>query len=219
MTSSVSSPIPPEYFFESAVATFIVSPEHKVIFWNKACEELTGIRASQILMTRNHWHAFYDEKRPCLVDIVIDGNIFDLPDHYQHFGESKLAKGGIRAEGWYENLGGQKRYIIFDAAPIYNEAGELVSAIETLQDITDIKKNEQANEDLIANLEVNIAKNLALRGYVPICSSCKNIRDKSGGWVSLESYFRDKADLLFSHGICPDCSRELYPELFNKLKS
>lgn len=216
MDSKQCPPLPEAYFSESAVATFIISPEHAVIFWNKACEELTGLPASQVLMTRNHWRAFYDEERPCLADIVIDGNVEDLPRHYEKFGVSTLARDGIRAEGWFDNLGGKRRYIIFDAAPIYNDQGQLVSAIETLQDISALKETEQ--EDLVAGLQSTIAGNKTLTGYLPICSSCKNIRDKEGCWIEVESYFRDEAGILFSHGICPACIRKLYPEFYDKLQ-
>ena len=49
-----------------------------------------------------------------------------------------------------------------------------------------------------------------LRGFLPICASCKKIRDDSGYWNQLETYLRDHADVEFSHGICPDCAVKLY---------
>jgi GAF domain-containing protein len=53
----------------------------------------------------------------------------------------------------------------------------------------------------------------ALRGMLPICCNCKSIREDAGYWRSLDTYFREHAGVEFTHGICPDCSRELYPEL------
>ncbi len=50
-----------------------------------------------------------------------------------------------------------------------------------------------------------------LSGVLPICASCKNIRDKKGRWYRIESYFQAHSEVEFSHGICPDCARELYP--------
>lgn len=52
-----------------------------------------------------------------------------------------------------------------------------------------------------------------LEGLLPICASCKNIRDKDGQWHQIESYIRDRSGSEFSHGICPDCADKLYPEL------
>ena len=55
-----------------------------------------------------------------------------------------------------------------------------------------------------------------LAGVLPICSSCKKIRDEGGDWEDVEVYIRDHAPVEFSHGVCPDCARHLYPEHFKK---
>jgi len=52
-----------------------------------------------------------------------------------------------------------------------------------------------------------------LSGYLPICASCKKIRDDKGYWQAVESYISSHSEAKFSHGICPDCVRTLYPEL------
>lgn len=52
-----------------------------------------------------------------------------------------------------------------------------------------------------------------LRGLIPICASCKKIRDDDGLWTQLEVYIRDRSEAEFSHGICPECAERLYPEL------
>lgn len=52
-----------------------------------------------------------------------------------------------------------------------------------------------------------------LKGIIPICSSCKKIRTDKGGWEQLEFYLRKYTDASFTHGICPECFEELYPEL------
>jgi len=52
-----------------------------------------------------------------------------------------------------------------------------------------------------------------LRGFLPICSSCKQIRDDQGYWNQIESYIRDHSEVEFSHSLCPDCAKELYPDL------
>jgi len=55
-----------------------------------------------------------------------------------------------------------------------------------------------------------------LKGIIPICSSCKKIRDDQGFWHQVESYLQSHSDAEFSHGICPDCVKKLYPDLWNK---
>jgi two-component system NtrC family sensor kinase len=127
----------------SVVATFVLNPRHKVVLWNRACEELTGIPAMDIVGTDNHWKAFYDRKRPLLADIIIDGALDQLPSLYNTFTRSALIPNGLQAEGWYQNLNGRDRYIIFDAAPVYNSRGELAVVIETVQDATERKQTEE----------------------------------------------------------------------------
>ncbi len=58
-----------------------------------------------------------------------------------------------------------------------------------------------------------------LKGIVPICSSCKNIRDDKGYWHKVEKYIGEHTDANFSHGICPECMKKLYPEIEDKKSS
>ncbi|MGD0283537.1 MAG: EAL domain-containing protein [Dissulfurispiraceae bacterium] len=126
----------------SPMATFVLDSSHKVTIWNRACEELTGCKESDMLGTDYHWKPFYSHKRPLLADIILDGGQDKLTLLYKSHSRSALNINGITAEGWYDNIGGKKRYIVFEAAPIFNTKGDMIAAIETLQDITDSKKLE-----------------------------------------------------------------------------
>lgn len=130
------------------VPIFVLDRQHRVVLWNKACEELTGIKASELLDTDGHWKAFYDYKRPCLADIVLDGTLKDLSAFYGVYNRSGMNEEGLQAEGWYPCLGGKDRYIFFDAAPVRDSGGEIIAVIETLQDITGRKRAE----DKVINL-------------------------------------------------------------------
>ena len=125
-----------------AVAIFIIDNTHRVTCWNKACENLTGIKAHDVIGTTDQWKVFYGHKRPCLADIIIDCKKEDVSSYYNVFGPSILMTNGLKAEGWYQFLGKRKKYIIFNAAPIYNKEDELIAAIETLEDITEQKRLE-----------------------------------------------------------------------------
>ena len=76
-------------------------------------------------------------------------------------------------------------------------------------------REESENALLITkrNLENAIAEIKTLKGIIPICSVCKSIRDDRGLWEQLEDYICTHSDAEFSHGICPDCAREMYPDL------
>ena len=73
-------------------------------------------------------------------------------------------------------------------------------------------------ESLLQELQETYNKLKKLSGLIPICSHCKKIRDDSGYWNQVEKYISDHSDAVFSHGICPDCLKELYPEFVLKKK-
>jgi len=81
-----------------------------------------------------------------------------------------------------------------------------------IRDITERKAAEAERDRLIAELQEGLSRVKALSGLLPICASCRKIRDKEGEWHNLEVYIRNHTEADFSHGICPDCRRELYPE-------
>ncbi len=86
------------------------------------------------------------------------------------------------------------------------------------QEIERRRRAEREKAELIAKLEATLSHVNRLEGLLPVCSSCKRIRvdgkqpDQSDRWVSLEEYVRDETTVSFSHGICTDCMRRLYPE-------
>lgn len=127
----------------SPVAIFVIDKHHKVLFWNRACENLTGIKREEVLGTDNHWKGFSDEKRPLLADLVLTKDIHNYSQFYDRIDNSSLIENGFYAEKYFENLGGKERYIVFEVSPIYNENGEIEAVIQTLQDITAIKKMEK----------------------------------------------------------------------------
>lgn len=87
-----------------------------------------------------------------------------------------------------------------------------------------IKRNEENQRRLVSELKNTLAelqdahsKVKLLNGFLPICASCKKIRDDKGYWNQIEAYIRDHSEAEFSHGICPQCARELYPEYYKDI--
>lgn len=101
------------------------------------------------------------------------------------------------------------------SSPIMDK-GEITASITAFRDITERKKIEKEKEKLIEDLQQAISRVKLLSGLLPICASCKKIRDDKGYWNQIESYIRDHSEAEFSHGICPECAKKLYPELFDK---
>jgi PAS domain S-box-containing protein len=81
-------------------------------------------------------------------------------------------------------------------------------------DITDRKQAEREKAKLVADLTEALAEVKKLSGFLPICSSCKKIRDDQGYWRQVEEYIRDHSEAEFSHGICPECAKRLYPDYY-----
>ena len=85
----------------------------------------------------------------------------------------------------------------------------------TFEDITKIKEQEAEQARLIKELFHALTQVKKLSGLLPICASCKKIRDDQGYWQEVESYFHEHSDAQFSHSICPECKKKLYPDLFD----
>ena len=107
----------------------------------------------------------------------------------------------------------ETHYFIVTARPFLDSKNKLAGIIESFQDITERRKLEDEKGNLISQLQASLEKVKLLSGFIPICASCKKIRDDKGYWNQLETYIRDHSEAEFSHGICPDCARKLYPDL------
>jgi PAS domain S-box-containing protein len=91
----------------------------------------------------------------------------------------------------------------------FDAAGRNVFGV--VQDITERKRIETERETLILQLQSAIEHIKTLKGIVPICASCKKVRDDEGFWEQVEAYLSRHTDVRFSHGICPDCLKKHYP--------
>ena len=93
--------------------------------------------------------------------------------------------------------------------PIQNTDGS-ISKMEVIQDITERRQAEGEREKLIKELQEALEDVKTLSGLLPICAKCKKIRDDKGYWNNLEKYIQTHSNAEFSHGMCPECSEELY---------
>lgn len=93
------------------------------------------------------------------------------------------------------------------------EDGNPVELLGIFRDVTERKLLEKERDELISDLSAILSKMKILEGILPICASCKMIRDENGQWNQIESYIRARSAAEFSHGICPDCVKKLYPDL------
>lgn len=84
-------------------------------------------------------------------------------------------------------------------------------------DMTERKKAEDELKGLCNELLEARTKIKVLSGMLPICASCKKIRNDRGFWDSIEKYITEHSEAEFSHGLCPDCVKKLYPEFYDEI--
>ncbi|QID16591.1 SpoIIE family protein phosphatase [Nitrogeniibacter mangrovi] len=134
------------------VPTFVLDADRRVIVWNRACERLTGIPADRMIGTRDHWQAFYEAERPCLADLVATQDWSTIDKLYTTHDDPGTPAHGVHAENWCAmRHRGERRYLVVDAGPVFDEAGRLIAVVETLRDNTEnqlaaVKVREQASK-------------------------------------------------------------------------
>jgi diguanylate cyclase (GGDEF)-like protein len=132
------------------VPTFVLDAQCKVIIWNLACERLTGIPASEVLGTSDQWKAFYDQPRPCLSDLLVQGRASEVDHLYVQHKDIAGTTNSLYAENWcVMPRVGTRLYLAADASPIYDNAGNLVAVVETTRDMT-LQKEAQHALELLA---------------------------------------------------------------------
>ena len=147
----------------SPIPTFVIDAKHVVTHWNRACETITGLAAAKVIGTREQWRAFYPEPRPLLADLILSGGIEQLLTEYYKgkFKPSKLIKGAVDAEDFFKQMGESGRWLDFTAAPLYDNQGSIIGAIETLQDVTERKVATAAWLTAQADLENQVESRTA----------------------------------------------------------
>lgn len=109
---------------------------------------------------------------------------------------------------------GTVHWVLTKGRGLFDAMGRATAMMGIAVDITARKQEEAEKEKLIADLQAALAHIKILSGILPICSHCKKIRNDEGYWQQLEEYLRFHTEAEFSHGICPECARQHYPDVF-----
>jgi PAS domain S-box-containing protein len=94
--------------------------------------------------------------------------------------------------------------------------GHAVDGTELRAATVMLQASEERYRRLSEELQEALARVRTLTGLLPICAACKKIRDDHGNWNHVESYIRERSEAQFTHGICPDCAKRLYPDDYKK---
>ena len=118
-----------------------------------------------------------------------------------------------RAEAAVGAPGASRTWFDFRLGPIRDRWGGLAGRLLVARDVTLQKTFEDERERLIDELQGALRKVTHLEGMLPICANCRKVRDDRGYWEHVEEYFGSRAPVEFTHGICPECSAQLYASI------
>jgi PAS domain S-box-containing protein len=180
----------------------IITVDHvsRIRFWNPAAEDIFGHSVAEAM------------GQP--LDLIIPERFRQAHqagmDRMLATGESKMVGKTIELTGRRKD--GQEFPLELSLSHWKTEKGDFFTGI--IRDVSDRKKAEAERERLLKSLEESLASIKTLSGLIPICASCKKVRDDKGYWSQVETYVAKHSEATFSHGICPACAHKLYPELY-----
>lgn len=130
---------------EMPVAAFIIDNDHRITHWNKAMETLTGVAAAERIGTTDQWKPFYRLRRPSLADLILDsvpGVLIEKFYEGKHQ-TSDLIESAYDASDFFPTFGEKGKWLAFSAAPIKDEEGKIVGAIEAIEDVSELQRKMQ----------------------------------------------------------------------------
>ncbi|HMQ51841.1 MAG TPA: PAS domain S-box protein [Anaerolineae bacterium] len=196
---------------KSADALILTDESGRLVEWNAAAEQLFGLsRASalgwllwdqlfRILPPERQIPEFYEQLKAGWQTYFQTG---------QHPSVNSITEVEIQRPD------GSRRQVESARFSLPTARGFVLGAV--IRDVTAQKQAEAERERLIDELQTSLAKVKQLSGLLPICASCKKIRNDQGYWQQVEVYIRDHSEADFSHSICPDCMEKLYPQYFTQ---
>ena len=181
------------------VVIFALDPEYRYIAFNQShYQTMKQIWGVEIVLGVSMLDYIRDPddrmKARINFDRALSGESFTLEEQY---GDTELER------RYYEDI----------YSPIIDTDGEIIGLTLFLTDITERKKIEGERNRLISELQEALAKVKMLSGLLPVCSNCKKIRNEDGKWERIEVYIRNHSEADFSHSLCPECARKIYPDL------
>lgn len=177
-------------------AIYAIKLDGTIVSWNRAAERVFGFRSGEII-GRNVSILYPDERLDELIDTM---DRIKRGDHVGRAETSRVRKGGRQVP------------VSITISPMKNGGNKISGASIIARDITNRKREEQERLRLIQELTDALGRAKTLAGLLPICASCKRIRDDHGYWQQVEAYISEHSDAVFTHGICPECYKEAQAE-------
>ncbi len=181
-------------------AIITADSRNNIIYWNKGAERIFGYRVDEVI-GKPAESLLPEEYRPKNRELFLDF----MQNVARDFSGKTIEAHGVRKDGSVFPLEQS-------LASWHIENDWFFTSIT--RDISDRRQSEEEREDLIEKLQEALSEVKTLSGLLPICSACKKVRDDRGYWTQIEAYIRKHSDAEFTHGICPECKKKLYPHLF-----
>jgi two-component sensor histidine kinase len=193
----------------SPIPKFVIDKDHNVIYWNRALEKYTNISAMEIIGTRMHWKAFYETERPCMADFIVDERIEDI--HKWYPGKDKRSKFVVRYHGYnsrssgdaceaidfFPMMGKEGKWLHFTAEAIRNSKGEIIGAVETLEDISKQIAAQEETQRLKESEAFLREIHYKVKNNIEIISSLLNIQsdyiDQTGNSKEIHNFLNSIA--------------------------
>jgi len=167
-----------------------------IVSWNPAAERIFGYKSGEIV-GRSIAILFPLDRRDELLEIMSSIRRGELVGLHQ---TERLRKDGTIIP------------VSLTISPIRNLEGQVIGASSIARDITKQKQADDERLRLIDELTDALSNVKSLTGLLPICASCKRIRDDKGYWQQVETYITRHSDAVFTHGICPECVKTFHKE-------
>jgi PAS domain S-box-containing protein len=182
---------------QSPASIVITNPAGDIEYVNPKFIEVTGYTLAEAL-----------GKNPRILKSGEKG-----PEAYRELWQTITAGKEWNGEFLNKKKNGELYWESASISPIRDLAGRITHYVAVKEDITARKQTEAERDMLIHDLQDALANVKSLSGLLPICAGCKKIRDDKGYWSQVESYIQKHSEATFTHGLCPDCLKKLYPDV------
>jgi len=178
-----------QIFQGSPMPTFVIDNNHLITHWNRACENLTGISSKEMIGTQQQWSAFYSTKRPVLADLIVDNSSEEEIDKYYKgkCRKSDVIEGGYEAGDFFPTLGKRGKWLSITVGPLMDSEGKITGAIETLQDVTQLKEADESLRESLQQLRQRVKEQNCLYAI-------SRLVEKQ--YISLDEIFQGIVDLI-----------------------
>ena len=178
-------------------AIVLVDMNTNFLMVNQVAVRLYGYQNEEEMIGKTFLNLIVPEERPRL---------------FEHFKDTRQTGSNQILEHTSLKKDGSSFHAAVNASLIFDAQGRPKGIIAITRDMTEHKRAEGEREKLIHELQDALGKIKTLSGLLPICASCKKIRDDEGYWNQIETYIGDHSETEFTHTICPECMKKLYPD-------